>query len=833
MRRRLRRWDFGVPRAPTCSLRPLSHVQFQVRSGVGAGRPGALGLQRRSLAADAATAEAIDGKDVWFEMKTDAGRTYYGNMQTRKTQWEKPDGIIRRINGEHENNSGRQQQEVPSGVRQPGAALWMKLLCPNTGRFYYGNQITGKTQWEKPKNFASVQTVAMIKAFLRKQEEGGDLAEEEGSELIQSPSSVTVRAIPPSKDVDLKNEGKRMSSVRKATGTEGIALSVRCEGPLQSLQMTVPKSGSAHVSREADHRILSAALWAIPSDFDVNDFQELLKDSAMWDERSLDEKIIKTRAEAAAKQLSFSPTRPKPFMVTRFAQWRRKVEVPLWASRMQIVIQVLSTYSCAKRPTVCLYGHIKVSKAITLDEGDTQLGRVVGSRKQLKSKEWGRKPQVLNEEEKYGSEPDEEAKELRELQRDLENTHQQQFEATRADVKDVKANWVQEQGQKEDPTGPSRTVREVMDSIRAEFAERVVSILRSRLDLAQAFRNKFKESVINDNRKWFAEIEDRISKLSPEDLQSPLHRGRRIRTPQVGDLLCLRQPEVAKNPRGLLQDGDLDLWDGRPVVFCYRPGDRVRCRRTNADTGELGHWVNTVVIKLDDLCNPLCPEVAGGEPKAWDDVRLLVPWHSLEGEGASTKDIPPGATGFVSPLPLSVGEGERPIAVVKLDDGGESVYVSQGRVRPQPWHWIKNENLEVVEVDGNVSNVRLVNSEGQESGWIGVEKLLFQSGQDCAAITRAGGDPEKLFVLTEPVMLKIMLVTVMALAWPRDPVTNAVIIGRAGNISKGSKYNTEVYETVVEEDPDKHLVLEMTNDCITHGKRQVAKRDEENKKGTR
>uniref|UniRef100_A0A3P8XLW0 WW domain-containing protein n=1 Tax=Esox lucius TaxID=8010 RepID=A0A3P8XLW0_ESOLU len=83
-----------------------------------------------------------DESKNWVEGKTDEGLTYYYNIRTGESQWDKPNGF--------------QEKSMPS--LQPAqmeislGSAWMEALSPD-GYTYYYNTETGDSSWERPADF--------------------------------------------------------------------------------------------------------------------------------------------------------------------------------------------------------------------------------------------------------------------------------------------------------------------------------------------------------------------------------------------------------------------------------------------------------------------------------------------------------------------------------------------------------------------------------------------------------------------------------------------------------------------------------------------------------
>ncbi|KAA3677206.1 transcription elongation regulator 1 [Paragonimus westermani] len=95
--------------------------------------------------------------DIWVENLTAEGKSYYYNMRTRETRWDRPDGVAVVRQGEVE-GAPKPANTTPTSVpvtaggssKPPEVAVWSEYHNPE-GKAYYYNSKTGETTWEKPK----------------------------------------------------------------------------------------------------------------------------------------------------------------------------------------------------------------------------------------------------------------------------------------------------------------------------------------------------------------------------------------------------------------------------------------------------------------------------------------------------------------------------------------------------------------------------------------------------------------------------------------------------------------------------------------------------------
>ncbi|KAK4470073.1 hypothetical protein MN116_005669 [Schistosoma mekongi] len=106
--------------------------------------------------------------DIWVENLTAEGKSYYYNMRTRETRWDRPEGVTVVRQGEVEGtikpattmqmtttaaSMSASISSVPSSTnlsKPPEVAIWTEYHNQD-GKAYYHNIKTGETTWEKPK----------------------------------------------------------------------------------------------------------------------------------------------------------------------------------------------------------------------------------------------------------------------------------------------------------------------------------------------------------------------------------------------------------------------------------------------------------------------------------------------------------------------------------------------------------------------------------------------------------------------------------------------------------------------------------------------------------
>jgi len=97
--------------------------------------------------AQAATRPSVNSasESGWKEMKDpNSGKTYYANVKTGKTQWVKP------VELEEKSSTAAVPAPATAGDAAQPSSAWQEMKHPTTGQTYYANPQTGQVQWTIP-----------------------------------------------------------------------------------------------------------------------------------------------------------------------------------------------------------------------------------------------------------------------------------------------------------------------------------------------------------------------------------------------------------------------------------------------------------------------------------------------------------------------------------------------------------------------------------------------------------------------------------------------------------------------------------------------------------
>lgn len=189
--------------------------------------------------------EPAKPKSMWTEHKSPDGRTYYYNIETKQSTWEKPD-------------------EMKSPAEQMLSKCPWKEFKSDSGKPYYYNSQTKESRWAKPKELEDLE--AMIKA------------EESGS--VQDPA--TSAALPPVQAPQAAEAVSTTTPILIAAEPE-LVMSAHTTPAIETESMisdTIEEQAYSVSSsiQEKDHEVSSSGV--------VEEFikQEVLPDSALIEE---------------------------------------------------------------------------------------------------------------------------------------------------------------------------------------------------------------------------------------------------------------------------------------------------------------------------------------------------------------------------------------------------------------------------------------------------------------------------------------------------------------------------------------------------------------------
>ena len=109
-----------------------------------------------------------DDPASWKTLTSTDGRTYFGNMVTKKTTFKKPACL---------------KEAEAAAAALTATAQWIEKTDPSTGRSYWGNTVTGETTWTMPDVLAAVPAAATSAATTPSSSAAAALAPEDDPAL--------------------------------------------------------------------------------------------------------------------------------------------------------------------------------------------------------------------------------------------------------------------------------------------------------------------------------------------------------------------------------------------------------------------------------------------------------------------------------------------------------------------------------------------------------------------------------------------------------------------------------------------------------------------------
>lgn len=87
----------------------------------------------------------------WIEYTLPDGNVFYYNENTNDFQWQRPDQLSPRGESEERTDEGGLENDTAETL-VTGAGDWGAFQDPSTGLVFWYNQITGESQWDRPKD---------------------------------------------------------------------------------------------------------------------------------------------------------------------------------------------------------------------------------------------------------------------------------------------------------------------------------------------------------------------------------------------------------------------------------------------------------------------------------------------------------------------------------------------------------------------------------------------------------------------------------------------------------------------------------------------------------
>ncbi|XP_030066333.1 pre-mRNA-processing factor 40 homolog A isoform X2 [Microcaecilia unicolor] len=170
-----------MPHIPPGPMQPavptgVSNMDAPVGATAGAQAPHpAVSSQQSSTGNSSTNEEHHKQKSVWTEHKSPDGRTYFYNIETKQSTWEKPD-------------------ELKTPTEQLLSKCPWKEFKSDSGKSYYYNSQTKESRWAKPKELEDLE--AIIKAEESSKQEDSSPAPSVPAAAQETPSTIVAPAAP-------------------------------------------------------------------------------------------------------------------------------------------------------------------------------------------------------------------------------------------------------------------------------------------------------------------------------------------------------------------------------------------------------------------------------------------------------------------------------------------------------------------------------------------------------------------------------------------------------------------------------------------------------------
>lgn len=178
---------------------------------------------------------------AWSE-ETDpqTGSTFYYNVITQESRWERPAVMPGAVSASNRQNSSNQQPSQQQAHKSSLANLvptliqakrkWLALVDSSTGSTYYVDEASGASQWEKPPDSDGDQARGDYRTAGFPQEEAPDITKEEGA-VPEEPNKDGngTRVVPANIDFSVKGDAVLLKPMVYEIGT-GVKPSEEVEG---------------------------------------------------------------------------------------------------------------------------------------------------------------------------------------------------------------------------------------------------------------------------------------------------------------------------------------------------------------------------------------------------------------------------------------------------------------------------------------------------------------------------------------------------------------------------------------------------------------------------
>ncbi|TPP62428.1 Transcription elongation regulator [Fasciola gigantica] len=171
------------------------------------------------------TTQVKVGEDIWVENITAEGKSYYYNMRTRETRWDRPEGVTL-VKQDEVESPAKTSATVGMNVnastvpqKPPDVAVWAEYHNPE-GKAYYHNTKTGETTWEKPKTLVDWEASrAPTTPSSESNQQSATAIETQNSNALDSKTNVSSATVLKSEKPEVTEEKMDIKKEEKPTNS--------------------------------------------------------------------------------------------------------------------------------------------------------------------------------------------------------------------------------------------------------------------------------------------------------------------------------------------------------------------------------------------------------------------------------------------------------------------------------------------------------------------------------------------------------------------------------------------------------------------------------------